>query len=189
MKCLWFKCRFLGSVSKLKGSESWRWCWGTRVLFGGQQRMRWLDSITDYEFGEWHEFGQTLGDSEGQGRLASCSLWVAKSQTWLSHWTTTVQLSMGLSRWLGRKEPTCQCRRHKRLRFDPESGRSAGEGNSNPLQYSCLGNPMNRGASWAIIHGVAKSRTKLGDWAHTQASCYLTWSSPLLSEAGRTTSF
>ena len=35
-------------------------------------------------------------------------------------------------------------------------GRSPGEGRGNPLQYSCLGNPMNRGAQWAIVHGVAK---------------------------------
>ena len=34
-------------------------------------------------------------------------------------------------------------------------GRSPGEGNGNPLQYSCLGNPMDRGAWWATIHGVA----------------------------------
>ena len=39
----------------------------------------------------------------------------------------------------------------------------AGKGNSNPLRYSCLGNPMNRGAWRAIVHGVANSRTKLGD--------------------------
>ena len=38
----------------------------------------------------------------------------------------------------------------------PRSGRSAGEGNENPLQYSCLGNPMGRGARQAIVHGVAK---------------------------------
>ena len=37
----------------------------------------------------------------------------------------------------------------------PESGRSPGEGNSNPLQYSCLGNPMDRGAWRAAVHGVA----------------------------------
>ena len=37
------------------------------------------------------------------------------------------------------------------------SGGSPGEGNSNPLQYSRLGNPMDRGALWAIVHGVAKS--------------------------------
>ena len=38
----------------------------------------------------------------------------------------------------------------------PESGRSPGDGNGNPLQYSCLGNPMNRGAWWATVHGIAK---------------------------------
>ena len=38
----------------------------------------------------------------------------------------------------------------------PGSGRSLGEGNGNPLQYSCLENPMDRGASWATIHEVAQ---------------------------------
>ena len=41
----------------------------------------------------------------------------------------------------------------------PRSSRSPGEGNGTPLQYSCLGNPMNRGAWWTIVHGVAKSQT------------------------------
>ena len=41
----------------------------------------------------------------------------------------------------------------------PGSGRSPGGGNGNPLQYSCLENPMDRGAWWATVHGVAKSRT------------------------------
>ena len=36
-----------------------------------------------------------------------------------------------------------------------------GEGNGNPLQYSCLENPMNRGAWWATVHRVAKSQTRL----------------------------
>ena len=38
----------------------------------------------------------------------------------------------------------------------PGLGRSPGEGNGNPLQYSCLGNPMDRGLWWAAVHGVAK---------------------------------
>ena len=38
-------------------------------------------------------------------------------------------------------------------------GRSPGEGNGNPLQYSCLENPMDRGAWWTILHGVAESDT------------------------------
>ena len=41
----------------------------------------------------------------------------------------------------------------------PGLGRSPGEGNSNPLQYSCLGNPTDRGAWQATVHGVAESRT------------------------------
>ena len=43
----------------------------------------------------------------------------------------------------------------------PESGRSPGEGHGNPLQYSCLENPMDRGACWAAVHRVAKSRKRL----------------------------
>jgi len=46
----------------------------------------------------------------------------------------------------------------------PGSGRSPGEGNRNPLQYSCLENPIDRGAWWAAVHGVAKSRTQLSDF-------------------------
>ena len=46
----------------------------------------------------------------------------------------------------------------------PGLGRSPGERNGNPLQYSCLENPMDRGAWWAIVHGVAKSRTRLRDF-------------------------
>ena len=37
------------------------------------------------------------------------------------------------------------------------------EGNGNPLQYSCLGNPMDRGARWATVHGVTKNKTQLSD--------------------------
>ena len=45
----------------------------------------------------------------------------------------------------------------------PGSGRSPGEGNGNPLLYSCLENPMDRGAWWATVHGVTKSQTQLSD--------------------------
>ena len=46
----------------------------------------------------------------------------------------------------------------------PGSGRSPGEGNGNPLQYSCLENPMDGGAWWATVHRVAKSQTRLSDF-------------------------
>ena len=58
------------------------------------------------------------------------------------------------------KESTCNV-------GDPNSisgwWRSPGEENGNPLQYSCLGNPMDRGAQWATVHGVTKSQTWVSD--------------------------
>ena len=53
------------------------------------------------------------------------------------------------------------------------SGKSPGEGRGNPLQYSCLGNPMDRGAWRAAVHGVAKTRTRLKRLSteHTQVKC------------------
>ena len=47
----------------------------------------------------------------------------------------------------------------------PGSGRSSGGGHGNPLQYSCMENPMVREAWWAIVHRVAKSQTRLSDLA------------------------
>ena len=55
------------------------------------------------------------------------------------------------------KELTCQCRRLRDSGLIPGSGRSPGEGHDNPHQYSCLQNPMDRGAWRAIVNGVAKS--------------------------------
>ena len=49
----------------------------------------------------------------------------------------------------------------------PGSGRSPGEGNGNPLQYSSLKNPMDRGTWQATVHGVAKSWTQLSDFTFT----------------------
>ena len=49
----------------------------------------------------------------------------------------------------------------------PGSGRSPGEGNGNPLQYSCLENSMDGGAWWATVHGVAKSRRQLSDFTRS----------------------
>ena len=67
----------------------------------------------------------------------------------------------GLSGWYSGKESACQCRRHKKPRLDPGSGRSLAGGNGNPLQYSCLGNPMEREAWQATVHRVTKCGTQL----------------------------
>ena len=65
------------------------------------------------------------------------------------------------------KKTTCRCMRRKRCGSIPGSGKSPGEGNGNPLHYSCLENPMDREAWRAAVHGVAKSRTRLSTHTHT----------------------
>ena len=63
---------------------------------------------------------------------------------------------LGLPRWLSGKLSICKA---GDIGSIPGKGRSPGEGIGNPLQYSCPGNPMDRGAWWARVHGVAKSQT------------------------------
>ena len=69
-------------------------------------------------------------------------------------------MNEGLPRWLNSKESTCQAGDVGSI---PGLGRSPGEGNGNPLQYSCLETPMDRGAWQVIVYGVAKSWTLLSD--------------------------
>ena len=63
-------------------------------------------------------------------------------------------VSLGFSGASDGKESACSM---EKLCSVPGSGRSLGEGNGNPLQYSCLENPMDGGAWWATVHGVAES--------------------------------
>ena len=56
----------------------------------------------------------------------------------------------------------------------PGSGGSPGEENGNPLQYSCLGNLTDRGAWWATVPGVTKSRTQLSDQHFCSCMIFLT---------------
>ena len=86
---------------------------------------------------------------------------------------------MGLPLWLESKESACNAVNSEgRV---PGLGRSPGEGNENPLQYSCLGSPTDRGAWWCIVHGVAKSQTQL-----SRAVCvFLLCISPPTSESAR----
>ena len=72
---------------------------------------------------------------------------------WFNH---TYYRNCGLPRWLSGKLSSCQCRKHRRCGFDPWVRKIRGEGNGTPLQYSCLENPMDRGAYRATVHGVHK---------------------------------
>ena len=65
------------------------------------------------------------------------------------------------SMWLSSKESACNAGEESSI---PGSGRAPGGVNGNQLYYSCLGNPMDRRAWRAAVHGVAKSQTQLSDW-------------------------
>ena len=108
--------------------------------------------------------------------------WVSITKTWISFSPGTDSLCdcanvISLRGFPGlASELACPCRRLNRHRFDPGLGRPPGVGNDNPLQYSCLENPMDREAWWATVHGVPKSQTWLSNWAHSVQSlwaCFL----------------
>ena len=67
------------------------------------------------------------------------------------------QCSRGSPACASGKQPACHCGRHKRRGFDPWVRNIPGGGHGNPLQYSCLENPMDRRAWWATVHGVIKT--------------------------------
>ena len=70
------------------------------------------------------------------------------------------------------KEPACQCRRHKRGGFDSWVRKIPWRRAGNPLQYSCLENPMDRGAWGATVHGVTKSWAQLKQLStHLECGC------------------
>ena len=82
-------------------------------------------------------------------------------------------------RQCGSQESTCQCRRHG---LDPWVGRSPRAENGNPLQYCCLENSVDRGAWWATVHGVPKSRTQLSIHTHPhlkpEVVLHIFWQTP-----------
>ena len=70
---------------------------------------------------------------------------------------------MGLPRWISGNKSAFNARATGDAVSIPGSGRSPGGGNGNPVQYSCLENPLDRGAWRATVHGVAKNQTRRSD--------------------------
>ena len=123
------------------------------------------------------------GKSHGRRSLVGYSPWgheESKGQTGLSDFTFTftacllakfsvifghrmfyiiIQSNMGLPWLLSRKESACNAGDSGDVDLIPGLGRSPGGENGNPLQYSCLENPEDRGAWWATVHRVTKSQT------------------------------
>ena len=99
-------------------------------------------------------------------------------------WTRDVRYSMvniisivvcyiwGLPWQLIGKESACQCRRCNRHEFSPWVRKSPWRRKWQPIQYSCLENPMERGAWWATFHGVRKSQTQLSNQITTATMLY-----------------
>ena len=99
---------------------------------------------------------------EGNGNPLQCSCLenprdggVAQSQTRLKR--PSRRLNKGFPDGASDKEPSCQCRKYKRGKFNPGLGGFPGGGHGNPLQYFCLENRMNRPTWQATVHGVADS--------------------------------
>ena len=80
-----------------------------------------------------------------------------------------LQLQRALSSWTSPVAQKAKASAYNSgdLGLIPGLGRFPGEGNGNPLQYSCLENPMDGGAWWATVHGVAKSQTRLSNFNFT----------------------
>ena len=81
------------------------------------------------------------------------------------------------------KESTCSAEDAGSI---PELGRFPGEGNGNPFQYSCLEHPMNRGARWATVHGVAKSWTRLSEFHLRKKESKNKWSTQFKEMVNKT---
>ena len=101
-----------------------------------------------------HEFEQTLGDTEGQGRLACCSPWVTESD--MTERLSNNNYIRGFPSGSVVKTPPAN---EGDVGLVPGLRRPPRGGNVDPLQYSCLGNPMDRAAPWATVYGVTESDT------------------------------
>ena len=101
-----------------------------------------------------------LENPHGPRSLACCSPWVHKKSD-TRHWQSTTVRILGFLDGASGKEPACQVGDIRDAGSIPAFRRSPGEGNGYPLQYSCLDNPMDRGAWRATIHVISNSWTWL----------------------------
>ena len=162
-------CSLEGLMLKLKlqyfGHLMWRADSLEKTLMLGKiegerrGRQRWLDGITNsMNIGLGRRWELVMDREDWRAAVHG----VAKSWTRLSNWTELNYMS-GLPKWLSSKEYPCNAGDTGDMGLIPGLGRSIGGGNNNPLQYSCLENPMDRGVWRATVNRVAKSRTQLRD--------------------------
>ena len=149
---------FLGNGTPLQYSclenpmDGGAWQAAVHVVAKSQTRL------SDFTFTPWRRKWQPIpvflpGESQGRGSLVGCHLWGRTESD------TTEATQQQQHRIPGGSEVKASACNVGDLGSIPGLGRSPGEGTGNPLQYSCLENPMDGEAQWATIHEVAKSPT------------------------------
>ena len=91
---------------------------------------------------------------------------------WIVLWWTCMYLYTSLGIFPGSLEVKASACNVGDLGLIPGTGRSPGEGNGNPFQYSCLENPMDEGTWWATVHGVTESQTQWSDFTINYSVIY-----------------
>ena len=126
--------------------------------FSGSSLLEYLSECPltprpSFSIENMEKFLKNEGISRGEVLLNGCSLkpWLFQDKS-LPFFAST-PTKVGLSQWLSGKESACDAEDTGDLDSIPVSGRSHREGNGYPLQYSCLGNPMDREAWWATVLG------------------------------------
>ena len=129
-------------------------------IWWNNENLKWTNYSKSYNMNKSQEYNvkKKLKHIEEKQKLSLISLKVAKHQKLNKLLHKKEEL---LPWWLSNKETAYNAGAPAVMASIPRSGRSPGGGHGNPLNYSCLENPMDRGAWWATVHWVTKSQTRL----------------------------
>ena len=131
-----------------------------------------LESGKNITIGEWYQWHIEIADTPFNIAPALSSICSPHS---LSLIYLSLYRILGFPGSTSGKESACQCRKCNRLGSFSRSGRPPGGGHGNPLKYSCLENPMDKGAWWAAIYGVTQNRTRLKWLSSSSRATELNW--------------
>ena len=163
---LWLGACVLGSA--VRKTRWWEDLWGREEGFG--RPGRWWQGVRSLVCPQGKSGRAESAALEPPVSCDSLGLWPRPSQenalailSILASFHVSSGNLRGFPGGAGGKEPACHCRRSERPEFYSWVGRSLGGGHGNSLQYSCLENPMDRGAWWATVIGSQRVRH---DWSN-----------------------